>query len=79
MWLVWEKGEEHTGFWWWDLRERPHLEDLDADGNIILNWSYRSGMEHGLVSSDPGYGDVAGSCECGNEPLGSKKCGEFLD
>jgi len=22
---------------------------------------------------------VAGSCECGNEPLGSVKCGEFLD
>jgi len=21
----------------------------------------------------------AGSCECGNEPLGSKKCWEFLD
>ena len=22
---------------------------------------------------------VAGTCECGNEPLGSIKCGEFLD
>ena len=22
---------------------------------------------------------MAGSCECGNEPLGSIKCGEFLD
>jgi hypothetical protein len=22
---------------------------------------------------------VAGTCECGNEPLGSRKCGEFLD
>jgi len=22
---------------------------------------------------------VADSCECGNEPLGSVKCGEFLD
>jgi len=22
---------------------------------------------------------VAGTCECGNEPSGSMKCGEFLD
>jgi hypothetical protein len=22
---------------------------------------------------------VVGSCECGNEPLGSIECGEFLD
>ena len=22
---------------------------------------------------------VAGTCECGNEPLDSAKCGEFLD
>jgi len=24
-------------------------------------------------------GKVTGSCECGNEPSGSIKCGEFLD
>ena len=24
-------------------------------------------------------GQVAGTCECGNEPAGSIKCGEFLD
>jgi len=23
--------------------------------------------------------DVADACECGNEPSGSVKCGEFLD
>jgi len=26
-----------------------------------------------------GEGQVAGTCECGNEPMGSLKCGEFLD
>ena len=26
-----------------------------------------------------GYGQVAGTCECGNEPSGSIKCVEFLD
>jgi hypothetical protein len=24
-------------------------------------------------------GQVAGTCECGNEPSGTIKCGEFLD
>ena len=36
MWHVWEIGEVHTGFWWEDLRQREHLEDLDVDGRIIL-------------------------------------------
>ena len=27
----------------------------------------------------PGQRQVAESCECGNEPSGSVKCGEFLD
>ena len=26
----------HTGFWWGNLRERGHLEDLNIDGSIIL-------------------------------------------
>jgi len=25
------------------------------------------------------FQEVAGTCECGNEPSGSIKCGEFLD
>jgi len=29
--------------------------------------------------SPSGYGQVAGPCECGNEPSGSIKCGELLD
>jgi hypothetical protein len=31
------------------------------------------------VFSDSGQGQVAGACECGNEPSGSIKCGEFLE
>ena len=31
-----------------------------------------------LSRSVSGQGQVAGSCECGNEPSGSTKCGEFL-
>ena len=33
----------------------------------------------GLDWVGPGQGQVADACECGNEPLGSIKCGEFLD
>jgi len=33
----------------------------------------------GLDWAGPGYRQLADSCECGNEPLGSVKCGEFLD
>ena len=29
--------------------------------------------------SGSGQGQLAGTCECGNEPSGSIKCGEFFD
>jgi hypothetical protein len=41
MWLVWETGEVHTGFWWGDLREGDHLEDPDAVGRTILKWIFK--------------------------------------
>ena len=34
---------------------------------------------YGLDWAGPGYRQVAAACECGNEPSGSVKCGEFLD
>jgi len=34
---------------------------------------------HGLDSSSSGYGQMAGCCENGDETLGSKKCGKFVD
>ena len=34
---------------------------------------------YGLDRCSSGYGQVAGTCECGNELSGSIKCGEFLD
>jgi hypothetical protein len=37
------------------------------------------GGRHGLHRFGSGEGQVVGSCECGNEPLGSIKCGELLD
>jgi hypothetical protein len=38
VWHLWETGEEYTGFWWRDLRERDHLEDLGIDRRIIIKW-----------------------------------------
>ena len=34
---------------------------------------------YGLDRVGSGQGQVAGCCECSNEPSGSIKCGEFLD
>ena len=65
---------------WGNLRERDHLEDPGLDGRIILTWIFRKwdvgGMDWVELAED---GQVAGTCECGNELSGSIKCGEFLD
>ena len=37
------------------------------------------GCEVGTGSSWLSIGTGGGHCECGNEPSGSMKCGEFLD
>jgi len=37
------------------------------------------GCGYGLDEAGSGKGQVAGTCNCGNEPSDSIKCGEFLD
>jgi hypothetical protein len=37
------------------------------------------GLGHGPDRSDSGEGQVAGCCECGNEPSYSIKSGQFLE
>jgi hypothetical protein len=41
MWHVWGRGDVYTGFWWGDMREREHLENLGVDGRIILKWGFK--------------------------------------
>jgi hypothetical protein len=55
------------------------LEDPDVDGRILLKWIFETldGREW-TDRSGSGQGQVAGSHECGNEPLGSIQCGECL-
>ena len=73
-------GELCTGFWWGNLTERDHFEDVDVEGNTILIWICKKWFRRqGLGRSGSGQGQVADCCECGNEPSGSIKCGEFLD
>jgi hypothetical protein len=36
------RGEVHTGFWWGNLRNRDHFEDLGIDGRIILKPIFRT-------------------------------------
>ena len=70
----------HTEFWWGNLREENHLEDPGLDGRITLKCIFEKWVgRHGLDRSDSGYGQVAGCCECGNEPSVSLKCEEFLE
>ena len=67
--------EVHTGFWCGDLREEDHLEYPGVDGSIVLNGSSGSGMwGYGLDRAGSGQGQVAGTCECDNEPSSYIKC-----
>jgi hypothetical protein len=57
------------------MREGDHLGNPRIDARIILKWIFKKwdGAWTGLNWLRIGTG------ECGNEPSGSIKCGEFLD
>ena len=76
------EGEQRhmQGIRWGILRESDTLEDKGVDRRIILRWIFRKwDVENGLDRSGAGQGEMAGTCKCENEPLGSIKCREFLD
>jgi hypothetical protein len=70
------RREAYTGFLWGNLRERDHLEDPRVDGKIILSYIFgKSDVGYELDLTGSGQGQMAGTCEYGNEPSGSIKCG----
>jgi hypothetical protein len=75
-----------------DLRGGVFLEEVSRSKQrkreiLLGTWNVRSLYRAGSQEVGGGYGDwmelaegqVAGTCECGNELSGSIKCGEFLD
>ena len=68
-------GEAYTEFWWKNLKERDHLGNPCVDGRIILRWVFRKW--DGVVWTGSSWLRI-GTGDCGNEPSGSIKCGEFL-
>jgi hypothetical protein len=54
-------------------KSRRRWEDSIKMDNEEVGWG------NGLVRSGSGQGQVASTCEGGNEPSGSIKFGEFLD
>jgi hypothetical protein len=56
------------------------VEDPGVDGRIILRWNFRKwDVVDELDRASSGLGQVAGTCECGDERSCYIKCGEFLD
>jgi len=41
MWHVLGGTDLHTGFRWGNLGDIDYLEDLSADGRIILKWIFK--------------------------------------
>jgi hypothetical protein len=37
-WHILGRTEINAGFWWGNMKERVHFEDLGTDNKIILKW-----------------------------------------
>jgi len=59
------EDEGHTGFWWGDMREGDHFENLGTDGKMIIKWIFRK-CEWGDTDWIDLAQDKNRSSECGN-------------
>jgi hypothetical protein len=41
MWHVWRRKEMYTGYWWENVLERGHLEDLGVDGEDSIKVDFQ--------------------------------------
>jgi len=56
------------------------LEDPGIDGRIILKWIFRKwDIGKHWIDLARNRDKDRNICECGNEPSGSVKCGEFTE
>jgi len=78
MWLVWERRQTHTRFWYGNfiirdlVRPRHRWVDNIKMEHKGIEW------ERGLNWFSTGYGHVVECCENGNEPLVFIRCGDIL-
>jgi hypothetical protein len=38
MWPLCRRRKGYRGFWWVNLKEKHHLEDLAVEGRLIIKW-----------------------------------------
>jgi hypothetical protein len=72
-------GEGRGVHRWGSLREGDHWGDPDVDGRVILRWIFRKW--EGVVGtgwSGLRIGQLADTCEYGNELSGSINAGNFM-
>ena len=73
------RGEGYTEFWVETGGKRPLGRPRRRwEDNIKMDLQEVGCGVYGLDRGGSGYGQVAGTCECSNEPSDSIKCGEFL-
>ena len=69
----------YSPYWRPSLYLQPEDAPCRGDRDNIKMDLQEVELGHGLYGAGSGKEQVAGTCECGNEPLGSINCGEFLD
>jgi hypothetical protein len=77
-----EKHVESFEMWCWRRMEQISWTDHVRNEEVLLRvkWIFeRLDGGHDWINLAQDRVHVAGSCECGDEPLGSIKCGKFLD
>jgi hypothetical protein len=71
--LLW-RGELPVEFWYVNLKERGHLENLGIERRIVSKWVFNKWDADWIELTQD-----RDRCKWGNELSGSTKCRELLD